>query len=359
MTTLASSLLDFILKLFRDPAAAAAYDEDPVQALTDAGLADVDPTDVAALMPMVAADHASAGYSGGDNCDDDDKGHGHHPKPVKDDDCDDDKGSGHGHHPKPVKDDDCDDEHDGKPHHNDWSGHGHEAAVIHNVRYVENNYSHTDVDVEIDASHSIWAGGDVYAIWGDENVIATGGSVAAGDDVEDVSVDNSVDNSDNSVTEIDVDIEDSFNEDNSTTTTTTITDSNVASNGGEIEDNDTDVDVEVEDSFNGSTLAGGNVDQSTNTDVEVEDSFNGNTLAGGDVDQSTNTETEVDVEVEDSFNETENTLEVEDSFNQETAVEIEDSFNETETELEVEDSFNEVEVEDNTVLAGVDDGAAA
>jgi len=343
MTTLASSILDFILDLFRDPEAAKAYEEDPVAALSDAGLGDVDPADVDALLPMVAADHSPA--YGGDSCGDDDKGHGHHPKPVD-------------HH----DDDDEDHDHGGKPH-NDWNGHGHEAAVIHNVKYVENHYSYssTDVDVEIDASHGIWAGGDVYAIWGEDNVIATGGSVAAGDDVEDVSVDNSVDNSDNSVTDVDVEIEDSFNEDDSTTTTTTttITDSNVAVDGGKVEDNDTDIDtdIEVEDSFNGSTVAGGDVDQSTNTDVdvEVEDSFNGNTVAGDDVDQSTTTDTDVEIEVEDSFNETENTLEVEDSFNTETEVELEvdDSFNETETEFD--NSFNELEIEDNTVL--VDDGA--
>jgi hypothetical protein len=364
MTTLASSLLDFILDLFRDPDAAAAYEQDPAAALSDAGLGDVDPADVAALMPMVAADHAPA--YGGDHCGPDDKGDDkgaghHHPKPVQDADCDDDKGAGH--HPKPVEHDhDKDDDHGGKPH-TDWNGHGHEAAVIHNVSYVENSYSysHTDVDVDIDASHSIWAGGDVYAIWGDENVIATGGSVAAGDDVEDVSVDNS----DNSVTDVDVEIEDSFNEDNSTTTTTTTTiaDSNVAVAGGEVEDNDTtvDTDIEVEDSFNGSTVAGGDVDQSTTTDVEVEDSFNGNTLAGGNVDQSTTTT--VDTDIEDSFNETENTVEVEDSFNTETSVEdsfnteteveVDDSFKETDTDID--DSFNDVEIEDNTVL--VDDGA--
>src|SRR4051812_38554018 len=137
MTTLASSLLDFILDLFRDPDAAAAYEQDPAAALSDAGLGDVDPADVAALMPMVAADHAPA--YGGDHRGPDGKGSGHHPKPVDHHD-DDDKGSGH--HPKPVDhhDDDAEDhDHGGKPH-TDWNGHGHEAAVIHNVSYVENSY---------------------------------------------------------------------------------------------------------------------------------------------------------------------------------------------------------------------------
>ena len=40
MTTLASSLLDFILDLLRDPAAAEEFQADPEQALASAGLGD-------------------------------------------------------------------------------------------------------------------------------------------------------------------------------------------------------------------------------------------------------------------------------------------------------------------------------
>jgi hypothetical protein len=313
MTTLASSLLDFILSLFRDPQLRAEFDADPQRVLAEAGLGDVDPADCQALIPIVA-DYSPVAYGGGSGGgryhDRDDGGH-HHPKPGKDDDCD-------------------DDHHGGRPHH-DWNGHGHDTAVIHNIRYVENHHSTTEIDitkidVDIDASHSIWAAGDAYAIWGDDNVIATGGSVAAGKEVEDVSIDNS--------TDVDVDIEDAFN-DKSTTVTG---DGNAVGEGNAV-DNSTDVDVDVEiddivigenaanvedsqnvavgednvvgdtelevgdittidDSFNGNTLAGGDVDQSTTeVEVEVEDSFNGNTLAGGDVDQSSS-----EVEVEESFN---------------------------------------------------------
>ena len=65
MTTLASSLLDFILDLLRDPAAAEEFQADPEQALASAGLDDVCAADVHAVMPMLA-DFApvSAGVAG-------------------------------------------------------------------------------------------------------------------------------------------------------------------------------------------------------------------------------------------------------------------------------------------------------
>ena len=267
MTTLASSLLDFILSLFRDPELAAEFHADPERVLAEAGLGDVDVADCQALIPMVA-DYSPVSYGGGHS------GGGH-----EDDDD-------HRPHHRPDRDEECDDDHDhgGRPNH-DWNGHGHETAVIHNIRYVE-SHSTTKIDVDIDASHSIWAGGDAYAIWGDENVIATGGSVAAGDDVEHVAIDNS---------ETDVDVKDSFN----TAKNSFNEDTNIADRGGRVEDNDVDVEVDdvtiVNDSFNGATIAGDDVDQSTN--LEVEDSLNGNTTAigGGDA-------TDVDVEIEDSLN---------------------------------------------------------
>jgi hypothetical protein len=371
MTTMASTLLDFILGLFRDEDAAAAFAEDPHAALTAAGLGDVDPGDVHALMPMVA-DSSPGAYGGHgrhdkhDKDDDDDKDHGKHDRdhdkhdrddhhrPVKDDDCDDDDGHWH---KVWHEDDDCDDDkhddrkhdrdddkkdHDGRPNH-DYAGHGHDAAVIHNVKYVENNYSHTDVDVEIE--NAIWAGGDVQAIFGDDNVVATGGSVAAGDDVEGVLIDNSETDID-----VDVEIEDSFNQDNDTTTITNSgnKDTNIADRGGEnnvLEVEDVTV---VNDSFNGATIAGGDVDQST--EVEIEDSLNGNQLAGGDVN---NTE----VEIEDSLNgnqlagddindtEVEESVIVNDSLNGNNVAG--DDVNEIEDSLVVNDSFsdNELEIE--------------
>ncbi|MFH5824303.1 IniB N-terminal domain-containing protein [Georgenia sp. AZ-5] len=76
------------------------------------------------------------------------------------------------------------------------------------------------------------------------------------------------DNSDNSVTETDVEIEDSFNKDQSTNVDVELEESFNQDNSTNVEK---DVDVDVEDSFN---------DNSTNTetDVDVEDSFNDNEL---------------------------------------------------------------------------------
>src|SRR4051812_22176494 len=62
MSTLTSTLLDFILSLLRDPAAAQAFNDSPEQALNDAGLSDVCGADVQALVPMLS-DYAPAGVS--------------------------------------------------------------------------------------------------------------------------------------------------------------------------------------------------------------------------------------------------------------------------------------------------------
>src|SRR5215218_8086555 len=275
MTTVASSLLDFILSLFSDDEAAARYAKDPEGELERAGLDGVKPADVDAVKNM-ETDYSPVSYHG-------------HAAPVRHDD--------HDHDDKCDRDDD----HDHKDH-DDRGGHEHhggqETAVI---QHIQNNY--TDIDIE----HVQIAGGDAYAIWGEDVVLATGGSVAAGDDVNGVSIDNSTTDVD-----VDVDIKDSFNgsfnTDNSTTfntdnSTHTATnsfneDTNIADRGGVVQDNDVDVKVDdvtiVNDSFNGNTLAGGDV---TTTEVEikdVEDSAVNVGVAGGDVE---NEATDVDSEI--------------------------------------------------------------
>ncbi|TRW77877.1 hypothetical protein FK535_26155 [Mycolicibacterium sp. 018/SC-01/001] len=50
---MANSLVDFVVSLVRDPAAAAAYAADPAQALADAHLTDVSAADVQNLLPVV------------------------------------------------------------------------------------------------------------------------------------------------------------------------------------------------------------------------------------------------------------------------------------------------------------------
>jgi hypothetical protein len=190
MTTLSSSLLDFILSLLRDPQAAESFAQDPQAALSAAGLGDVCSADVRALMPMLA-DYAPVGGSYGMG------GHhvpgGQHSTPAS-----------HvpSHHPSPGHEDHEDaHEHD---HGHDEHGHGgqdHDGGLaIEHIRYIQATYTYTTNNTTtIDASHSIW--GDSYKIFGDENVIATGGSVAAGDRIDSASIDNGTH----------VDVHDSFN----------------------------------------------------------------------------------------------------------------------------------------------------
>jgi hypothetical protein len=51
---MANELLDFVISLVRDPAAAARYAADPVQAIADAQLTGVTSVDVNNLLPMVS-----------------------------------------------------------------------------------------------------------------------------------------------------------------------------------------------------------------------------------------------------------------------------------------------------------------
>src|SRR4051812_39754911 len=101
MTTVASSLLDFILSLFRDPELAAEFNADPARVLAEHGLGDVDPADCHALIPMVS-DFSAVAFGGG-------QGGG-------------DEGTGGGNEdPTPVQEHDSDE--GGRPQH-DWNGHG-------------------------------------------------------------------------------------------------------------------------------------------------------------------------------------------------------------------------------------------
>jgi hypothetical protein len=51
---MANELLDFVMSLVRDPDAAAAYADNPAQAITDAHLTDVTSVDVNNLIPVVS-----------------------------------------------------------------------------------------------------------------------------------------------------------------------------------------------------------------------------------------------------------------------------------------------------------------
>jgi hypothetical protein len=303
MSTLASTLLDFILDLFRDPAKAAAYEADPQGALDAAGLSDSTPADVADLAPMVSDyatvggwsggnshggshgggshggrdDHHHGGGGRGDSCDaDEDRGGHHHPRPV-DDDADDHSSGGSVVAPDREEGDDDEDEgHAGGGHsHAPAPAGGTETVVITHLQEV--HYTHTETTVEIDASHSIWVSGDAQAIFGDVRgdvtQIDNEGGIVAGDDVEDSSVDNSDRSvSDSYNTDVDVDIEDS----------------NVNVGGDQAVDS-FDTEVEVRDN----TLVVGD----DNTVV----SGNGNAVGNTVVTDNSETDNSVDVEFDDAI----------------------------------------------------------
>jgi hypothetical protein len=341
MSTIASTLLDFLLDLFRDPDKAAAYQADPRSALDAAGLHDTTEQDVADLAPMVADYATVTGWSGGGSSgrgdQDDDRG-GHDrdgDEGGRARDCDDDRGGssrpvddeheGHsGGGVAPVDRDGCEPEEEGNAgggghhHHAPAPAGGTETVVITHLQEV--HHTHNETTVEIDASHSIWVSGDAQAIFGDVEgdvtQIDNEGGIVAGDDVED----SPVDNSDNSVrdshdTDVDVALEnspvnvggdqavDSFNQDNDGLDVEHAEDS-FNGNGSGNEDNDViadrggqvgdRTDNSIEDSFNGNDLSQDN--------DGVDDSLNGNELSNENVGNDHSDNSETDNSVDDSFN---------------------------------------------------------
>ncbi|MBG6217275.1 ABC-type Zn2+ transport system substrate-binding protein/surface adhesin, partial [Arthrobacter sp. CAN_A6] len=90
MTTLATSLLDFLMNLFKDEEAAAAFKEDPEGALAKAGLGDVGTDDVDAVKPVIE-DYAPVKNKDEDKDDDKDDKDEHDKDYGKDKDDKDDK----------------------------------------------------------------------------------------------------------------------------------------------------------------------------------------------------------------------------------------------------------------------------
>jgi hypothetical protein len=347
MTNVASSLLDFILDLFRDPEAAAAFREDPQQALADAGLADVSPEEVHDLMPMVAA------YSPGhwnaaprpdhqpepDHCDDDDRpavkpGDHHH-----DDDPAVEPAGHHDHHDHhPVKPVDHGDDDGDKPHHHAPAA-GAETTVIAHVQniqvtHVENTFTYVDVD--IDASHGIWASGDADVIFGGDgdDAIVAGDGIALSDDAE-------LDNEDGEIAIGD--------------TTTVIKDNTVIEDSVIIKDNNVAVGTEGPVAQDGSTVE----HEDNDTRVDIEDSqvvVGGGQIGdnlenvGNDYSQDNDTRVELDQEnVGNDYSEDNDvTLEnVGNDYSEETDVEVElenvgnDYSEETDVEVELENLGND------------------
>ncbi|GAA3203985.1 IniB N-terminal domain-containing protein [Microbacterium terregens] len=213
VATIADALIEFILSLLRDPSAVEEFDANPTGMLASNGLSDVCADDVRAVAPVVI-DRPDV-----------------HPTP-----------------PPPPK-----------PYPND---------VIKEIKSITNNFVTIDnraTIVDQSVNQNIWTeGGDVTQIFDNEAIVASGDqAVAAGDDAL-------VDNSDTDV-EIgdvsignettDVDIDGSFNDASTETDESVDLDADESFNDGST---NTNVDVEVEDSFNDYT------ETAVETDVEVE-----------------------------------------------------------------------------------------
>ena len=339
MTTLASSLLDFILDLLRDPAAAEEFQADPEQALASAGLDDVCAADVHAVMPMLA-DFAPVGAVAGIA----------HAAPS----------GGHvaaSHHPSAP---------DHQPEHgeDDHRPPAEAAPAIEHLKYIQSNYHYTSTTT-IDASHSVWAGEDVYQVFGEDVVIATGGSVVAGDDIGKAYVDNSTDNS--------IDVEDSFNTDDSynnedsnnvdvdveNSGNTVEGDGNAVGEGNRVDNTDNSdhsdhsLDVDIDDSLNGNALGGGDA-VSGNGNVVGDDNVVGNEVGDVVVGEGNTVGNEVDVELTDnSTNDSNNDNSTNDS-NNDNSVDLEHTEIDTDIDTEIDTEIDDVVIGDGSAGGDLD-----
>lgn len=217
LATIADALIEFILSLLGDPAAAAEFEEDPQGTLARNGLSDACVEDVRAVAPVIV-DHPHVS-----------------PKPPMP--------------PAPPK----------------------PPSVENEIYNITNSFAIDNRATIVDQSvnQNIWANGDVNQIFDQEAIVNSGDNgAAAGDDAE-------VDNSNDTTTVGDVsignedtttNIDGSFN-DNSTNTDT---DTEVEAEDS-FQDDSTDVavDVEVEDSFNETTTT----DVTTDIDASNEGNF--------------------------------------------------------------------------------------
>ena len=215
LATIADALIEFILSLLSDPAAAAEFEEDPEGTLARKGLSDACVEDVRAVAPVVV-DRPDV-----------------HPKPPMP--------------PAPPK----------------------PPTVENEIYNITNSFAIDNRATIVDQSvnQNIWADGDVNQIFDQEAVVNSGDNgAAAGDDAE-------VDNSEDTTTVGDVaignedtttNIDGSFND--SSTNTDTEVDADIDESGNNVSaDTNTDVatDVEIDDSFNEQT------DVSVETNVEA------------------------------------------------------------------------------------------
>lgn len=207
LTTIADALIEFILSLLRDPSAAQEFSEDPEESLNRAGLADVCGDDVRSVLPVVVE----------------------HPDVVMRPPA-----------PQPIIV------------HVPGAPAPSKPDVVREISNVANNFHIDNRSTIIDQSvnQNIWAEGDVTQIFDQEAVLAVGDeSVAAGDNalLDESNTDVTIGDVAIGNTETNVDIADSFND--------------------ESIDVDINTDAEIDESFNDES-------STVEVDTEIDDSFN-------------------------------------------------------------------------------------
>lgn len=212
LATMADALIEFILSLLRDPAAAAEFAEDPQASLESRGFSSMNASDVCAVAPIIAERIEVA------------------PAPTA--------VGGRSVTPDPPSN-----------------------PVVREIQNIVNNLSWVDDrDTVVDQSvnQNIWADGDVTQVFDQEAVVSSGDdSMAAGRDID---IDQTQDNSTTIDAEGDVNVgndtevtvvEDSYNEQTDASTTTD------ASTDVVVDDsmNDGSTTATTEDSYNSTTTA--------------------------------------------------------------------------------------------------------
>ena len=248
MATLASDLLDFVLGLLRDPKAAEEFQENPTRTLAGAGLDNVCPADLDDVQSLLAFVPEVAGTSAGltslpaatSVASASLPGAATPASSVA-------SASLPGAvvpagtvplttqlSPIAAAEDD---------------------VVIERLRDIQQTYTY-NATTTFEVRDNIWAGRDVYEVFGDENVVAVGGSVAAGGDVEDVELDHSIEDAFN--------IDDSFNPENS---------GNTQIGAGNVNGDDADVDLDNSGNTvrgDGNAVGDGNTADNTDRSVNVD-----------------------------------------------------------------------------------------
>lgn len=328
MPTMPERLLQYLMELLGNPAAAEAFTANPEKALQDNDLGGVCSDDVDAIRPVLV-DFAPVAFEGSFDREYNTGGNtssaGAGDRGGHDDDRDPDKW----HH-----------DDDDKWHHDD--DHGHAVQQLINIVNEYSSIDDRDTILDQSVNQQIYAKGDVQQLFMNEAVLASGdGALAAGDDI-DASTDSSVNAGDDAY----VGNEDSFNEDSYNTDDSFNEDSYNEDSYNEDSYNEEDSSVTAD--------RGGQVGD--NTEIELENV--GNDYSDNSTDNSVTVDdgsqigdnTDNSVTADDGGQVGDNTTVIRDNFSDN---EFEDNDQTTTTTTTTED--NDTVVEDNDTAVNVED----